>query len=68
MANNSDRSELQDQVRNIAGILVGIFKDKKMTIDEQIDLGILRLNEASVALLHLKRAKRNESQKTGPEK
>ena len=48
MTNNSDLSELQDHIRNIAAVLVGVFKDKKMTVDEQLDLGIERLCEESL--------------------
>lgn len=60
MANNDLEAskELQHQIRNIAEILMGIFKNKKLTIDEMVDLGIERLNEASIALIKLKRAKK----------
>ena len=63
MATNSDLSELQGHIRNIAAVLVGIFKDKRMTVDEQVDLGIERLCEATIALTKLKRA-RNDQDKT----
>ena len=64
MASNLGASkELQHQIRNIAEILMGIFIDKRMTIDEMVDLGIERLNEASIALIRLKRAK-NDQDKT----
>ena len=61
----SDHNELGHQIRNIATVIVGIFDDETMTIDEQVDLGIERLNEASVALLKLKKEKRarNELEK-----
>ena len=63
MATNSDLSELQDHIRNIAAVLMGIFKDKRMTVDEQLDLGIERLRKAKVDLIELKRA-RNGKDKT----
>ena len=61
----SNHNELGHQIRNIATLIVGIFDDKKMTIDEQVDLGIERLNEASIALIRLRREKRarNELEK-----
>ena len=63
MANNLALLELQHQIRNVAEVLMGIFKDKKMTIDEQVDLGIERLCKATIDLIELKKA-RNEKDKT----
>lgn len=62
MANNNlgAPKDLQDQVRNVATLIMGVFKDKKLTIDEMVDLSVKRLNQASVALLELKEAKKRD--------